>query len=181
MNTGIAHITTQLNDIPAISTTLWYSGCKLSCSGCQNTSLEGFKDGMKLESVKQTLSDRRDLTDWLVFLGGNPLDSIQSLLEVSNYGKKLGYKQFLYTGYDFITFSRMFDEYTHAELLNNFDYIKCGEYDLDYSKENCGEIGKQYFFETINQKVYKKTEGKWQPFYYFSPTNNQIFGAMEAI
>ena len=181
MNTGIVSVTTQLNDIPAISTTIWFSGCKLKCNGCQNTELENFQNGIKLDSIKKTLKDRREMTDWLVYLGGNPLDNIQALLIVSAYGKELGFKQFLYTGYNFESFSKMFDEYTHAELLQNFEYIKCGEYDLGYSKSTCGEIGKKYFFDTINQKVYKKSDGKWQPFYYFSINQNEIFGSMEAI
>jgi hypothetical protein len=58
MKTNIRTITTQLNDIPHISTTVWYSGCNLSCGGCHNTSLEHFNDGLSMEQLKDELIER---------------------------------------------------------------------------------------------------------------------------
>lgn len=180
-NSGIVNITTTFNDVPHLATTLWFAGCKLDCQGCHNSILESFQKGMDINTIEKELIERRGMTEWLVYLGGNPLDSIESLLLVSSIAKRLDYKQFLYSGYTFDEFQNMFDLNIHTKLIDNFDYIKTGRYDHSLSKSNCSDVGTEYFFETLNQEVYKKEEHKWEMFYNFNFNENRIFGNLNLI
>jgi len=181
--TNIVDITTTINDIPHLATTLWFSGCNLDCAGCHNSRLEFFEKGLSLKVVTKILKERRKMTDWLVYLGGNPLDSIDVLLEVSTIAEDLGFNQFLYSGYTFDEFKNMFNSEIHSQLLMNFDYIKTGRFDARFSKRNCKEDGVEFFFETLNQEVYKKEEKKqeWKKYYNFDFSVNRICGNLNLI
>jgi len=181
MNTNIISISTTFNDIPHLATTLWFSGCNLKCKGCQNTILENRQDGLNLNELVKVLEKRVKMTDWLVYLGGNPLDSIESLLKVSTLAKDLGFKQFLYSGYTYYEFENMFNNNIHNMLINNFNYIKTGRYDINYSKQNCSIEGEEYFFETLNQEVYKSNNYSWEKFYNFDFDNNLVYGNLSLI
>lgn len=177
MKTGVFTITTELNDINHLATTLWFSGCKIRCGGCQNKELLEFSDGLSFETIEKELRERRKLTDWLVYLGGNPIDSIDSLIKISTLAKELGYKQFLYTGYEIEQIKEIVGEKTLKQLASLIDYMKVGKYDTNYSREKeCGEIGRQYFFETVNQSVYKSDsqQGGWEPFYTFNKFKQEL-------
>jgi organic radical activating enzyme len=180
MYTNIVEINTTFNDIPHLSTTLWYSGCKLNCVGCHNTILENFKYDTNIKDIEKELIRRRKMTEWVVHLGGNPLDSINVVKEVSLIAQNLGFKQFLYSGYTFAEFQTMFDEKTHEFLLNTIDYIKTGRYDITYSK-NCSEDGLKYFFETLNQEVYHSNKYNWERYYSFNLNENKIHGEFSLI
>jgi len=179
-STNIVEINTTFNDIPHLSTTLWYSGCKLYCNGCHNTTLEHFKYETTMDYIESELKRRRKMTEWVVHLGGNPLDSIDVLKEVAILSNKLGFKQFLYSGYTFAEFQNMFDVNTHQLLLNNIDYIKTGRYDTSCSK-NCSVDGIQYFFETLNQEVYRSNKYNWEKYYSFNLNENRIYGEFNLI
>jgi organic radical activating enzyme len=176
MCSHVVKIDTSFNNIPKLATTLWYSGCNLNCCGCHNTILKDFKDGFNLTEVKQKLIERRQMTDWLLYLGGNPLDNIDSVIEISTYAKELRFNQFMYSGYSFNEFMSMFDYDTHNLLLNNFDYIKTGKFEQDYSKNSCSDIGKEYFFSTLNQEVYHSNKTSWEKFYSYDFMSNTILG-----
>lgn len=167
--TNIIEINITFNDIPQLATTLWYAGCNLTCEGCHNNNLKDFKKGYTLNQLYSYLKKRKNITDWLVHLGGNPLDSIDTVLNVSEMAKELGYKQFLYSGYTYTEFKNMFDCNTHQLLLNNIDYIKTGRYDIRYDR-NCSVVGKEYFFATLNQEVYHSNKYSWEKYYYFDGT-----------
>jgi len=183
MNTNVISITTEMNDIPNLSTTIWFSGCKLDCAGCHNTILEDFTPGFSLDEVEELLIERRKMTDWLVYLGGNPLDSIDDVLSISKIAKKLGFNQFLYSGYTFLEFKSMFSSEIHTELIHNFDYIKTGRFDPHFMKEKCCDIGQDYFFATVNQEVYKSDsdDNVWDKFYNFNLDNQRIQGQMSQL
>lgn len=176
MRTHIVDMTTTFNDIPHIATTLWYSGCNVKCDGCQNTVLEHFKYGMSLEELEVKLKERRKMSDWIVHLGGNPLDSIDDVIAVSEIAKELGFQQFLYSGYDYSEFEKMFNSDIHRTLLRNIQYIKTGKYDSQYSKNNCQIEGVNYFFESYNQEVYKSKDVTWERYYGFDFNSKSIYG-----
>ena len=176
MCSHIVKIDTSFNNIPKLATTLWYSGCALECDGCHNTILKDFKNGYDITAVKQKLIERREMTDWLLYLGGNPLDSIESVIEISTFAKELGFNQFMYSGYSFEEFISMFDYNTHNILLNNFEYIKTGKFEQNFFKSKCSDVGKDYFFSTLNQEVYHSNKTLWEKFYSFDFMSNTICG-----
>ena len=169
MITNIQRITTEISDINTLSTNLWYSGCRLFCNGCQNSHLKDFCAGMDLEEVKKQLKERRGFTDWLVHTGGNPIDSIDLLLEVAEYAKSLGYKQFLFCGYIEEDMIRLIGNERNEKLIDLIDYIKFGAYEenKDKDKFNCHD----YHFATLNQYVVKSdTESHtWKTYYKYIP------------
>lgn len=175
--TRVVDITTTFNDVPHLATTLWYSGCNLKCNGCQNTILDKPKEGFELKKIEKELKKRRKITDWIVHLGGNPLDSIDDLIAISTIAKELGFKQFLYSGYTYQEFQEMFDNNIHSKILENIDYIKTGRFDIKYSKVNCFDTGTEYFFETLNQEVYISQKFCWEKFYCFDFNNNHVSGS----
>lgn len=172
MKTPIVKITTELSDLRQLSTTLWFSGCKLHCKGCQNSGLKEFKTKYSYEYVKTALTERRKLTDWLVFSGGNPIDHIDWVLQISKFAKELNYKQFLFSGYTHLEIEKILTFDQNKYLIENIDYIKAGGYDATKSKHkyNCSD----YFFETLNQYVVKsnKETQKWNMYYYYVPGNS---------
>ena len=174
-NSGVVALSTSFSDIPAISTTLWFSGCNLQCHGCHNTTLKEFADGMSMHQIKHELSRRKKLTNWLVYLGGNPLDRIDVVMYISQFAHTIGYKQFLYTGYTFQQYSNMFDSSTHKTILNYFDFIKTGGYNHSLSK-SCRDDARDYFFATLNQEVYKSNKKFWEKIYGYDFSLNKIIG-----
>jgi len=174
MNTPIAKVTTEFSDLNRMATTLWFSGCKLNCEGCQNIGLKKFNKngGMNLNKIKDILIERRKLTDWLVFSGGNPIDSVEWVLIISKLAKKLNYKQFLFSGYTHQEIENLLTDEQNLELVENIDYIKAGGYDATKSKAkyNCSD----YFFETLNQYVVKSDRKniQWDMVYCYVPGNS---------
>ena len=169
MITNIQRITTEISDINNLSTNLWYSGCRLFCNGCQNSQLKDFCAGMDIEEVRAQLKERRHFTDWLVHTGGNPIDSADLLLEIADYAKSLGYKQFLFCGYTEEEMVRLIGEERNKRLIRLIDYVKVGAYEenKDKDKFNCHE----YHFATLNQMVIKSdtVNGRWESYYKYVP------------
>lgn len=176
MQTHVIDITTTFNDIPHLAVSLWYSGCNIKCNGCHNTALEDFRYGLDLNEIEVTLKERRKLTEWVVHIGGNPLDSIADVIVVSELAKQMGFQQFLYSGYEYNEFQKMFPQYIHRILLKNIRYIKTGKYNKELSKKNCKIEGTNYFFESLNQEVYRSCDYHWEKQYGFDWNKKTIYG-----
>lgn len=171
MNTNITRITTELTDIDNLATTLWYTGCKLYCNGCQNNHMKEFCKGYDFDTLKEKLIERRAFTDWVVHTGGNPIDSIDTLIEVATFAKSIGFKQFLFCGYDEEQMINLIGEEKNKKLLDLIDYIKVGAYEKSKDKNdfNCSE----YHFATLNQSVIKPSDNKrhWKTWYSYVPNS----------
>ncbi len=171
IHTPISRITTELSDLNVITTTLWYSGCKLYCTGCHNIHLKQFKeDGMRMFELKEKLRERRKMTEWLVHSGGNPIDSVDALLEIATFAKELGFKQFLFCGYSQHELNYVITPEQNDKLIDVIDYIKVGAYD-ETKKKSCYDNCSQYFFETLNQCVVKSNREtkQWDMSYCYVP------------
>ena len=181
MRTNIVKISIEVNDIPSmitnttLSTTIWFSGCKLGCKNCQNSYINEEFIGLDIETIIQDIQKRRELTSWINFLGGEPFfneNSIIVLGQLLTYSKSIGYKTFIYSGYEFCEIiDKLQQIFTDKEIdtfLSNIDFIKTGRYDLVNDKK---EFDNSYFFETVNQKI---VDNKGNKIYYFNFNNNQI-------
>lgn len=169
MKTNIVNITTETNDIPiflspksTMSVNLWFSGCDIGCKGCHNTALQIPREGLELEYVYSMLEKRKELFDWVVFIGGDPLyESNRNMCEkIAMKCKELGYKIFLYTGH----MTSMASELISLDLV---DYIKCGCYDKKYDKKM---YDKNYIYATINQKI---IDSNGERVYYYDTYKNE--------
>lgn len=160
--TNIKTLTIETNDIPPFlsksnfSVSVWFTGCSHACKGCQNQILCDFDyNGLELDFIKNELKIRRTLCDWLVFTGGDPYHpknrEIASI--IAQYGKKLNYKTFMYTGYS------SYDKYTKG-----IDYIKLGKYIENDNKDD-------FFFISTNQEIWDVEKNK--KIYWYE--NNKVY------
>lgn len=131
--------------------TIWFAGCTHGCRGCQNVELWDANNGEYFSPydivdliIKETKKTRiRTAT----LLGGEPLQQdIEELSTLCNMLSLLGFKIWLYTGYEF--------EDVPDCVLRNIDYVKCGKY-----VESLRIDGR--FPITTNQRVYQKCNGDW--------------------
>jgi anaerobic ribonucleoside-triphosphate reductase activating protein len=134
---------------------LWVSGCKLHCSGCQNSQTWAFNSGIRFgEQDKEELFDALDKSyiKGLTLSGGNPLDSYDEILPlVKEVKEKFPDKDiWLYSGYYLDQIQRQF-----KEILDYVDVIVDGPYD-----ENFRDI-ELHWRGSSNQKVYRKKNNNW--------------------
>ena len=79
MKTNIIKVNIEVGDVPSfldgsnMSTNVWFSGCDIGCEGCHNSELKISRQKLELQTVKQMLKERREMTNWAVFMGGEPL------------------------------------------------------------------------------------------------------------
>ena len=104
---------------------IWFQGCSLRCKGCWNTELWPFEDKLLLtthellEMIRET-----EVVEGVTFLGGEPLDQVESLLVLAKMLKQSGYSIMLYTGYGMDEISGTVKE----DIFNLSDIVVSGRY-----------------------------------------------------
>lgn len=141
-------VNTPGDDKPSF--TIWFSGCSMKCDGCQNSRLWDITSGQEygVNDVVYFVCRETELQDinTIVLLGGEPLEqNYESLLKMVTKLDMMGYKIWLYTGFEF--------EQIPESIKSHLYTIKCGRYDKTLAKEG--------FPSSSNQKVYRKTDNKW--------------------
>lgn len=174
MKTNIVSITTETNDIPEIiqgsklSTNLWFSGCGHNCKGCHNQELQNRQSGLSLSDIYQELKNRRQLTDWVVLTGGDPLFSknVVDLYKIIKIAYQFNYKIFVYTGYTY----KEIEFFINCYKSNRYyiDYIKCGKY-IKELKNN------DYIFASTNQELY---DAEGNCIYYYDQEKEEIINTL---
>lgn len=149
MQGSIARICTSFIDVPGkIAVAIYFAGCTIRCSGCQNKALWEASSGtiISVDAIAEKVL-QNPLADAVVFLGGEPTDQMDVLIAVC---KKIieGEKKelILYTGREF--------EVLPEALLNMLTMIVCGQYR--------SELGRQGWPASSNQRVFIRKEGSWQ-------------------
>jgi anaerobic ribonucleoside-triphosphate reductase activating protein len=140
----IARICTSFIDVPdKVAVAVYFAGCSIRCKGCQNAILWEKSSGT-LTSIELVLNKIQDnqLADSIVFLGGEPTDQIEFLIELC---KNVSLFKTLYTGREF--------ENLPEDLTKTLDMIVCGPYRQDLQ---C-----QGFPASSNQRIFKKENESW--------------------
>ena len=87
-----------------ISLNIFFAGCSKEpkCKDCHNPGL-WIKENGKLMEVSTLLEiiESDGIIGALVFLGGEPLDQEEGLLEIAKYASEKGIKNYLYTGWEY--------------------------------------------------------------------------------
>jgi len=175
MNTSVVDIRTSVSDIGKLATSVIFSGCDLGCSNCFNNILKTRVEGFSYENIYKKLEERKSLTDWVVYYGGEPTmeENLDDLIEIAGEAALMGYKQFLFTGR---TYEELINICDVDELYQLFDYIKVGPY-LDTC--NTRVLNIPYFFGSINQSLLRTNgEDGYEIFYGVDRNTNEIFGRM---
>lgn len=79
---------------------VFFQGCKKRCKGCHNPELQSFETGMVV-STKMILNKlNNEWYDSIIFMGGEPLEQKEGLIELMAGAKALNKERWLYTGYN---------------------------------------------------------------------------------
>lgn len=173
MNTGVAAITTELNDINHVAVNLWYRGCTVGCAGCCNPELQEFGEGMSNEELVAELEKRRRCADWLVHIGGNPVEQPDELLRIAKIADGMGYKQYVFTGFDEERLTEIFAD-KMEEASKYLSFVKVGKYDEQRPRSICPS----FHFASVNQRVVKPTLEGFLPVYFFDETTVTPVGSI---
>lgn len=131
--------------------TLWFAGCSFRCEGCHNEHLWDHTNGthIHIDKLLDKLFARKQLYDYnyIVLLGGEPLEqNMSALFHFCRYANH-HFKIFLYTGFDF-------NDIPDA-ILNHIDMVKTGTFDINLITTN-------RVLASSNQKLYKKIDKEWK-------------------
>jgi pyruvate-formate lyase-activating enzyme len=123
---SIAGHQVTLNDDPflSISLTIFCSGCRFNCKGCQQPLLQDPKNGTMMDffQIKTIIDKHVDLVDSVCFCGGDWIFYQKFLRKVSSYCKYLKLKTILYTGCLY--------EQISPEISKNIDVIIDSKFDV---------------------------------------------------
>lgn len=148
-NGWIARIFTSFIDVPdKIATAVYFSGCSIRCKNCHNKDLWEKENGTlttDYQLVERIAGD--NLSEMVVFLGGEPTDQIDFLVHVCARLKNETQKPIaMYTGREF--------EVLPDELLENLVMVVCGPYREDLRQDG--------WPASANQRVFKRKGDLWK-------------------
>lgn len=137
---------------------VYLAGCKGNphCEGCHNPESWDFSIGRKynemyFSEIRKKVLEFNSLIENIMIFGGEPFD--QDTIELQNLVRdlsKLKRKLWVFTRFDL---SILFQKFPR-ELLESFDYIKCGRYIKELATDNKFQYGIK--ITTSNQHIYKK-------------------------
>ena len=134
---------------------LWVSGCEHHCKGCQNPVTWDPDDGLEFGvDAKSEIFEqlRKDYISGLTLSGGDPLfpGNRSSILQLCMEVKDLFPDKTIwcYTGYSF-------EQVKHFGIMTYIDVLVDGPFIQELADVQYHWAG------SLNQKVWRKTEGKW--------------------
>lgn len=149
MQGSIARICTSFIDVPGkIAVAVYFAGCSVRCRGCQNKALWERSSGEEKDAheVSQVIA-QHPLATSVVFLGGEPTDQMDFLIEVCKKILTLGDKELvLYTGREF--------EFLPSKLTDMLAMVVCGPFR--------SELAINGWPASSNQRVFIRKDGLWQ-------------------
>lgn len=143
---------------------IWTQGCSLECKGCANYKMWD-KNGGKLFNTKDiidSIEKYSDLIEGITFLGGEPLEQIRPVIEISKAIHNMGLSVLLFTGYEY---SQICQNDNFVELKEYLDILIDGRFDinkLDYSRPWVGSSNQNYYFlsDRYNQNILQEYKNK---------------------
>jgi len=149
MQGWVFKIFTSFIDIPdTIAAAIYFSGCSIRCKNCHNKDLWEKESGtlMTDEQVVAKIS-KNNLAECVVFLGGEPTDQLDFLINLCKKIKnEVGKPIAMYTGREF--------EVLPDELLDYLFMVVCGPFRQDLKKEG--------WPASSNQRVFRKRGNTWK-------------------
>lgn len=134
---------------------LWVSGCEHHCKGCQNPVTWDPDDGLEFGvDAKSEIFEqlRKDYISGLTLSGGDPLfpGNRSSILQLCMEVKDLFPDKTIwcYTGYSF-------EQVKHFGIMTYIDVLVDGPFIQELADVQYHWAG------SLNQKVWRKTDGKW--------------------
>lgn len=127
---------------------IWVQGCSLHCKGCANHAMWDKEGGTIYETseIINLIESYKDKIDGITFLGGEPLEQIEAVIEISKAVQGMGRSVLVFTGYKYSELSGM-EEFN--ELVKYIDILIDGRYEedkQDFSRPWVGSSNQNYYF-----------------------------------
>lgn len=141
---------------------IWVQGCSLHCKGCANSAMWDKKGGTvyKVEELIDLITSYKDKIEGITFLGGEPLEQIEAVTEISKAVQKIGLSVLVFTGYKY---SELSDRNDFKELTKYIDILIDGRYEedkQDFSRPWVGSSNQNYYFFSDKYDEYIITKYK---------------------
>jgi len=121
---------------------LWVSGCSFRCKGCCNPHLFN-RDSSQIKSVEymiNEISKVKSEIEGVTFLGGEPLEQVEAVLEIMNFCKESGLSVMLFTGN---TMDTIISNPELAKVIPLCDIIVDGQFDSSKIQRNRRWVGSE--------------------------------------
>ncbi|CDE89486.1 TPA: anaerobic ribonucleoside-triphosphate reductase activating protein [Candidatus Gastranaerophilales bacterium HUM_20] len=159
---------------------IWVQGCSLHCKGCANSHMWDKEGGTTYDTKDfiELIKQYKDRVEGITWLGGEPLEQIEAVTEISKAVQEIGLSVILFTGYEY---SALKDNKDFQELIKYVDILIDGRYEqdkTDYSRAWVGSSNQNYYFLTdrYNQKVITECKNKIEV--RISPDNKVVMTGM---
>jgi anaerobic ribonucleoside-triphosphate reductase activating protein len=132
---------------------IWFQGCSLKCFGCWNKEMwsNNPKNLFSADEIIKFILYAKEIKG-VTFIGGEPLDQNEDLLELTIKLKKLDYSIVLFTGYEKFELKKRYQK----EIWKNSDIIISGRYIEKYRNINLQWRGSSNQKIIFNSKKYEK-------------------------
>lgn len=171
-----------ITDVEGVGTrfAIWVQGCSIHCKGCANSHMWDFDSGTlyNTNDLINLISSYKDKVEGVTFLGGEPLEQIEAVTEVSKAVQSFGLSVIVFTGYEYKSLEHRAD---FQELIKYVDILIDGRYEqdkTDYSRPWVGSNNQNYYFLTdrYNESVIAECKNKIEV--RVSPDNKVILTGM---
>ena len=127
---------------------IWVQGCSLHCKGCANHAMWDKESGTvyKAEDLIDLIESYKDKIDGITFLGGEPIEQIEAVTEISKAVQEMGLSVLVFTGYKY---SELSGKKEFKELVKYIDVLIDGRYEKDkqdFSRPWVGSSNQNYYF-----------------------------------
>lgn len=139
-------IESSCDDGPGMRSVLFLQGCSKNCAGCQNAKMKEHGKGKTIaitELVKWIKT--RCLNRKITISGGEPLEQLESLLELIRALKDEKFNVCVYTGWEL--------EKIPENLIRTIDFLKTGGFVRELQDEKIQYMG------SSNQHMYEINNG----------------------
>ena len=159
---------------------IWVQGCSLRCVGCANSHMWDKNRGKMIstDSLVSEIYKYKDDIEGITFLGGEPLEQIKPVTEISKVVREMGLTVLIFTGYDY---SLIKDREDVKELVKYTDILIDGKFEkekLDYSRPWVGSTNQKYYFfsDRYNEDIIDTYKNKFE--LYIDKDNKVRFNGM---
>ncbi len=159
---------------------IWVQGCSIHCKGCANSHMWDKEGGTlyNTDDFINLIKSYKDRVEGVTFLGGEPLEQIQAVTEISKAVQSFGLSVIVFTGYEYKDLEHRAD---FQELIKYVDILIDGRYEqdkTDYSRAWVGSSNQNYYFLTDRYNKSVITECKNKIEVRINPNNSVVLTGM---
>lgn len=171
-----------ITDVEGVGTrfAIWVQGCSIRCKGCANSHMWDKEGGTlyNTDDFINLIKQYKDRVEGVTFLGGEPLEQILAVTEISKAVQSFGLSVIVFTGYEYKDLEHNLD---FQELIKYVDILIDGRYEqdkTDYSRAWVGSSNQNYYFLTNRYDKSVITEYKNKIEVRINPNNSVVLTGM---